>query len=118
MRDTIIVHSRLAWRLARGEAAEAHRLGLQALTIELVAARLAGGFLQPIDSDALKNAIKRATAADLGELDGIKALPGFSRAAAATLHKVWRLESTRRSCASLAPAPGMRRSKLSDGRVL
>jgi hypothetical protein len=99
VRDTIIVHSRLAWRLARGEAAEAHRLGLQALTIELLAARLAGGFLQPIDSDALKNAIKRAIAADLGELDGIKTLPGFSRAAAATLYKVW---TTRLGLAGLA----------------
>ena len=89
MRDTIIVHSRLAWRHARAEAASERQHGLQALSIELLAARLAGGFLQPVDSDALKSAIATAVLADLGELNGIKELPGFSRAAAATLTKAW-----------------------------
>jgi hypothetical protein len=45
--------------------------------------------LQPVDSDALKAAIARAVTADLGELNSIKGLPGFSRAAAATLSKAW-----------------------------
>jgi hypothetical protein len=52
-------------------------------------ARLAGGFLQPIDPDALKAAITKALSADLGDLDRIKELPGFPRAAAATLSKAW-----------------------------
>ena len=81
MRETIIIHSRLAWSAARAQAAAEGRHGLQALSIEHLAARLAGGFLQPIDSDALKAAIAEAKAADLGELDSIKGLPGFSRAA-------------------------------------
>jgi hypothetical protein len=34
--------------------------GLQALAIEHLAARLAGGFLQPINSDSLKEAIGEA----------------------------------------------------------
>ena len=59
------------------------------MPIEGLAARLAGGFLQPIDPDALKAAITRALSADLGDLDRIKALPGFPRAAAATLSKAW-----------------------------
>src|SRR5437868_4701429 len=52
-------------------------------------AGLAGGFVQPIDPDALKAAILKALAAELGELDRIKELPGFSRSAAASLSKAW-----------------------------
>jgi hypothetical protein len=89
VRDTIIINSRLAWRRVRGVAAIQRRHGLQALSIQLLAARLAGGFLQAIDSDALKTSISRATEVDLGELNEIKHLPGFARAAAATLSKAW-----------------------------
>jgi hypothetical protein len=62
---------------------------LQALPIEGLAARLAGGFLQPIDPDALKSAIAQALSADLGDLNRIKDLPGFPRAAATTLSRAW-----------------------------
>ena len=89
MRETIIINSRLAWRLARGDAAAKRSHGLQVLSIEHLASRLAGGFLQVIDSDTLKDAIAKALAADLGELNGIKELPGFPRAAATTLQKAW-----------------------------
>ena len=89
MRSTVIVHSRMSWREVRGEAARERQHGLQALAIEQVAARLAGGFLRPIDSDELKKAIGEATADDLGEFNAIKTLPGFPRAAAATLEKSW-----------------------------
>ena len=50
---------------------------------------MAGGFLQPIDPDVLKTSIVKALTAELGELDRIKELPGFPRAAAATLSKSW-----------------------------
>ena len=89
VRDTVITHSRLAWRHERAQAAVASRHGLQALPIEGLAARLAGGFLQPIDPDALKAAVTKALSADLGDLNRIKDLPGFPRAAAATLSKAW-----------------------------
>ena len=89
MRDTVITHSRLAWRHERAQAAVASRHGVQALPIEGLAARLAGGFLQPIDSDVLKTAITKALSAKLGDLDRIKELPGFPRAAAVTLSKAW-----------------------------
>ena len=89
VRDTVITHSRLAWRHERAQAAAASHHGLQALPIEGLAARLAGGFLQPIDPDALKAAVTKALSADLGDLDRIKDLPGFPRAAAATLSKAW-----------------------------
>jgi hypothetical protein len=71
------------------QAAEAGHHGLQALPIEGLAARLAGGFLEPVDPDALKAAITKAVFAELGDLDRIKGLPGFPRAAAATLSKAW-----------------------------
>jgi PD-(D/E)XK nuclease superfamily len=89
IRDTVITHSRLAWRHERARAAIGGRHGLQALPIEALAARLAGGFLQPIDSDALKSAIAKSVSAELGDLGRIKDLPGFPRAAAATLSKAW-----------------------------
>src|SRR5215471_18663208 len=89
MRETTIVHSRLAWRQQRAKAAIAGQHGLQALPIEGLAARLAGGFLQPIDPEALKSAIGKALSAELGDLDRLKDLPGFPRAAAATLTKAW-----------------------------
>jgi hypothetical protein len=58
--------------------------------MDQVAARLAGGFIQPIDPDALQDAVKAALAStSLGELEGIKQLPGMIRAAVNTLDKVW-----------------------------
>src|SRR5215471_14663714 len=89
VRNTVIIHSSLAWRHERARAATTGHHGLQAVPIEGLAARLAGGFLQPIDPDALKSAIAKALSAELGDLDRIKDLPGFPRAAAATLSKTW-----------------------------
>jgi PD-(D/E)XK nuclease superfamily len=89
VRQTMVIHSRLAWRHERVQAAVTNAHGLQALPIEALAARLAGGFLQPIDPDALKAAITDALSADLGEIERIKDLPGFGRAAVATLSKAW-----------------------------
>ena len=89
MRETFVIHSRLSRRQVRGAAAAKRQHGLQAIAIEHLVARLAGGFLQPIDSDSLKEAIGEAVALDLGELNEIKTLPGFPRAAASTLEKAW-----------------------------
>jgi hypothetical protein len=89
VRETLIIHSRLSWRQVRGAAAIERRHGRQALAIEHLAARLAGGFLQAINADSLKEAIGEAIAMDLGEFNKIKKLPGFPRAAAATLEKAW-----------------------------
>ncbi|MDE0050466.1 MAG: PD-(D/E)XK nuclease family protein [Rhodospirillales bacterium] len=61
------------------------------MTFELLAARLAGGLAQPVDDDALREAITAVLPETaLGELDGIKALPGMVGAAADTLRKAWR----------------------------
>ena len=89
MLKTVVVHNRYAWRSYRTKAAFGSEQGLRLLTIEQLAARLAGGFLTPIDSDQLKSAVASAIGERLGELDAIKQLPGFQRAAAASLSKAW-----------------------------
>lgn len=90
-RQTFVVHGQLAAREIRLEAARAGRHGVQVMSFEQLAARLAGGFVSGIEPDALRDAIQAALPdTDLGELDGIKGLPGFVGAAADTLHKAWR----------------------------
>ena len=89
IRKTLVVHTRYAWRSHRTKAAIDGEQGLLIVTIEQLVARLAGGFLQPIDADDLKIAVAAAVAVPLGEFDTIKTLPGFQRAAAASLSKAW-----------------------------
>ncbi len=89
-RQTYIAHGRLASREIRLDAARNQRHGIQVMSFEQMAARLAGGFTQPIDAEALRDAIQRCLPeTNLGELDAIKLLPGLVGAAADTLHKVW-----------------------------
>ena len=91
VRHTVIAHGRLAMRELRLAAARERRHGLQVMTFEQLAARLAGGLSQPVDDDALREAITAVLlATELGELDRIKALPGMVGAAADTLRKAWR----------------------------
>jgi hypothetical protein len=55
-----------------------------------MAARLAGGFIAPIDPSTLQDAVRAALPeTDLGELENIKELPGMVRAVVGTLEKVW-----------------------------
>ena len=72
-------------------AARERRHGLQVMTFEQLAARLAGGLSRPVDDEALRIAIKSVLPETaLGELDEIKALPGMVDAASETLRKAWR----------------------------
>jgi hypothetical protein len=92
LRRTVVVHTRLAGHAARVNAARLAAHGLQILTIERLAARLAGGFLQPIERETLQDAIIQAlNSGDLGELEAIKTLPGMVGATIATLEKVWQV---------------------------
>ena len=78
-------------RELRLEAARGRRHGLQIMTFEQLAARLAGGLVRPVDDDSLREAITAVLPETaLGELDGIKTLPGMVGAAADTLRKAWR----------------------------
>ncbi|MFL9914000.1 PD-(D/E)XK nuclease family protein [Paraburkholderia fungorum] len=89
-RNTLIVPDALAARTARLAAAREQLHGLQIMTIEQAAARLAGGFARPIDFAALRGALKAALpVTGIGELESIKSLPGMIDAAAQTLQKAW-----------------------------
>ncbi len=89
MLKTVVVHNRYAWRTYRTQAALDGAHGTLLLTIDQLTARLAGGFLRPIDPDEFKIAVAAAVGQPLGALDAIKELPGFPRAVTTTLDKVW-----------------------------
>ena len=90
-RSTLVVHGRLAMRESRLAAGRDGRHGLQIMSFEQAAVRLAGGFVRPIDDESLRAAIQAALpTTPMGELESIKALPGMIDAAADTLHKAWR----------------------------
>ena len=90
-RRTIVAHGRLAMRELRLDAARHRRHGLQIMSFEQLAVRLAGGFARPIDDEGLRTAIQAVLpTTPLGELESIKLLPGMVDAAADTLHKAWR----------------------------
>lgn len=90
-RRTIVAHGRLAMRELRLAAARGRDHGLQIMSFEQLAVRLAGGFARPIDDESLRTAIQTALpTTSLGQLDAIKLLPGMVGASADTLHKAWR----------------------------
>jgi len=90
-RSTLVVHGRLPMRQGRLAAARDGRHGLQVMTFEQAAVRLAGGFVRPIDDESLRAAIQAVLpATPMGELESIKALPGMIDAATDTLYKAWR----------------------------
>jgi RecB family exonuclease len=89
-RHTKVVFGRLQARELRLDAARQRQHGLQVLTIEQLACRLAGGFHQAIDDEALRRAIQSALpGTELGELNAIKLLPGMVDACVDSLRKVW-----------------------------
>lgn len=82
-RSTLVVHGRLAMRGARLDATREGRHGVQIMSFEQAAVRLAGGFVRPIDDDSLREAIQAVLpVTDMGELESIKLLPGMVGAAA------------------------------------
>ncbi len=91
-RHTFLVASRLARSQALLEAARAQAHGRQILSPAQAVARLAGGFLQPIEREALQeilHEVLKDDSIDLGELNEIRDLPGMIRAAARTLQRIW-----------------------------
>jgi hypothetical protein len=71
-------------------AARAGESGLQILTWPQLAARLVGGFVQPIAPELLEPAIQAAISAKgFKELERVSELPGITRAVARSLHKAW-----------------------------
>ena len=89
-RRTLIVPDRLAARGRRLHAARTGQHGVQVMEVAQMAARLAGGFVLPIDTDSLRLAVQDVLpVTGLGELDAIKSLPGMVNAATRTLEQVW-----------------------------
>ena len=89
-RRTIVAQGRLAIREILLQAAQERAHGLQVMTVEHLAARLAGGFARPIDTETLLSAVRDGLASTaLGELDEIKSLPGMLQASAQSLRKAW-----------------------------
>ena len=92
-RRTVVAHGRMAIRELRLDAARERRHGLQIMTFEHLAARLAGGMCRPVDDEELRRSVQQALpATELGELDAIKDLPGMVSASVDTLHKAWRAD--------------------------
>jgi PD-(D/E)XK nuclease superfamily len=89
-RRTVIVEGPLAFRMRRLAAARRLEAGVQIVTLPLLAAHLAGGFLRPARSQELAPAIRTALeAGGFIELEAMRQLPGMTRAVAWTLAKVW-----------------------------
>src|SRR3546814_2853440 len=103
-RRTVIAHGRLAMREHRLAAARERHHGLQIMSFEQLAVRLAGGFARPIDDESLRAAIQMVLpSTPLGELESIKLLPGMVDASADTLHKAWRAGIDLAACAGDHP---------------
>jgi hypothetical protein len=84
-RRTLIVHTILAGHMSRVDAARRNETGVQVMTMGQLAARLAGGLLQPVDLDVLTETVRDALPdVEMGELEPIKDLPGMPAAVTAT----------------------------------
>lgn len=80
-RSTFIVDGPLALRSKRLAAAREGAIGRDILTLPLLAARLAGGFIMPLGTDALFPAIQAALAAgEFKDIASVAGLPGMPRA--------------------------------------
>jgi hypothetical protein len=89
-RRVTVVDGPLAFRMARYRAACANDVGLDILTLPLLAARLAGGFRRLADRETLAAAVARALQdGGFAQLDDVRGLPGMVRAALQTLDRAW-----------------------------
>jgi len=93
VRRTVVVHTILAGHMVRVDAARRNEAGVQVMTMGQLAARLAGGLLQPVDLNLLTETVSD-TLPDLymGELEPIKDLPGMPAAVTATFDKAWLID--------------------------
>jgi PD-(D/E)XK nuclease superfamily len=90
-RSTFIVDGPLALRSRRLAAAREGAIGRDILTLPLLAARLAGGFIMPLGTDALFPAIQAALAAgEFKDIASVAGLPGMPRAVLQSLDATWR----------------------------
>src|SRR5690554_6306090 len=88
-RTTYVVSDRLAVRRIRDQIAQERQLGHRVLTLPGLAARLAGGFVGSVSAGQVRQALREPPLERLADLARIADLPGFGRAASATLNAVW-----------------------------
>lgn len=89
-RRVIVVDGPVAFRVRRLDAARAHDIGLEILTLPLLAARLAGGFCSLADRELLAPAIAGAlSGGGFKEIEEVRILPGMVRAVMQTLDRAW-----------------------------
>jgi hypothetical protein len=125
-RRAILVEGPLAFRMRRLEAARASDIGLEVLTLPLIASRLVGGFAHLADRSLLSTTI--AAALDEGgfdELEEVRRLPGMVRAVMQTLDRAWaadldleQLAGNSRRLADLALIQRRLQSMLPSGAML
>jgi hypothetical protein len=88
--NTEVVDGALALRMRRLNAARAVAIGRQILTLPLLAARLAGGFIAPATQEILYPAIRQALeAGGYEDLDKVSQLPGMPVAVLSALRDWW-----------------------------
>jgi PD-(D/E)XK nuclease superfamily len=89
-RRTVVVQGPLAFHVQRLAAADQGAIGLQLTTLPQLAARLAGGFFRPANSEDVESSLQDALRlGGFDELEPVASLPGITRAAIRTLKKVW-----------------------------
>jgi hypothetical protein len=89
-RPVTVVDGPLAFGMRRFEAAQANDVGLEILTLPLLASRLAGGFRHLADRETLCMAVARALqGGGFAQLDAVRNLPGMVRAALQSLDRAW-----------------------------
>ncbi len=104
IRRTVVVPSRLAWHEERFRAAEGNTLGLQILTPQQLAGRLAGGFLEVASRDVCHSLVREALGdVQFAELNGLREMPGAVKAICSTLMKVWDADLDLQGLAAQAP---------------
>ncbi len=103
-RRTIVVPSRLAWHEERFRAAEENALGLQIVTPQQLAGRLAGGFLEVASRDICHSLVREALVdLQFAELNELRQMPGAVKAICTTLMKVWDADLDLQALAAQAP---------------
>ncbi len=91
---TEVVDGPLALRMRRLNAARDQAIGRQILTLPLLAARLAGGFIAPATQEILYPAIRQALeAGGYEDIDKVCQLPGMPAAVLSALRDWWDVEA-------------------------
>ncbi|MDR9392164.1 MAG: hypothetical protein RI554_09075, partial [Trueperaceae bacterium] len=88
-RRTHVVDDPTAWRATQAALARAGALGDRVLTLETLAAHLAGGFLRVATAADVRTAVRTLETDALPALRTVADLPGFADAATRTLLAAW-----------------------------